>query len=252
MGVQDRVHRIPFWSTIAGNWHKPYRGYANLSSEIDGYYQTCEAQARPVPFVTAVTFMKVPEGKSPAMAYKSAPGELELVRQFVNTLEIDGESRDEKLGSPDSLAAWLKKRGLLSGSEPLAAEDLDRALELREALRGMLRANNGDRVGREPFEAFDRLSGGAKLSVRLEGDGSAHLEPTGSGLDAAIGRLAAIVYESEVAGTWPRLKACSADDCQWAFYDASRNRSGTWCDMTSCGNRAKVRAFRQRSSSGRA
>ena len=35
-------------------------------------------------------------------------------------------------------------------------------------------------------------------------------------------------------------------DCRWAFYDGSKNRSGRWCDMASCGNRMKARAFRER------
>jgi len=59
----------------------------------------------------------------------------------------------------------------------------------------------------------------------------------------------AIAYESMVAGTWSRLKVCPADDCQWAFYDHSKNRSGTWCSMKVCGNRAKVRRYRERRSS---
>jgi predicted RNA-binding Zn ribbon-like protein len=180
------------------------------------------------------------------MASKPAPGDLELVREFVETLEIDGETRDEELRSPELLASWLQDRGLLPGSERLGEKELARAIELREALRGMLLANNGIRVGEGPFESFNRIVDGAELSVRVGSDGNARLEPSDSGFEGAIGRLAAIVYESAVEGTWPRLKACSAGDCQAAFYDASRNRSGTWCDMASCGNRAKVRAYRER------
>jgi predicted RNA-binding Zn ribbon-like protein len=181
-----------------------------------------------------------------ATAWKSAPGELELVREFVNTLEVDGETRREELRTPELLEAWLKERDLLPPSAGLNDHDLARALELREALRGILLAHNGAPVGREPFEAFDAIAADADLRVRIVGDDTVRLDPTGSGLDGAIGRIAAIVYRSEIEGTWPRLKACAADDCQWAFYDASRNRSGTWCDMASCGNRAKVRAYRER------
>jgi predicted RNA-binding Zn ribbon-like protein len=181
-----------------------------------------------------------------AMASKSAPGDLDLVREFVNTLEIDGGRRDEELRSPKLLASWLQERGLLPARQALGEEDLDRALELREALRGMLLANNGTPADGDPVATFNRLAADAKLSVRVGIDGRAHLQPTASGIEGAIGRIAAIVYESEVDGTWPRLKACHADDCQWAFYDASRNRSGTWCDMAACGNRAKVRAYRER------
>jgi predicted RNA-binding Zn ribbon-like protein len=51
-------------------------------------------------------------------------------------------------------------------------------------------------------------------------------------------------------GSWQRVKACRADDCHWAFYDFSRNRSGTWCDMAVCGNREKVRSYRERAPRG--
>jgi predicted RNA-binding Zn ribbon-like protein len=47
-------------------------------------------------------------------------------------------------------------------------------------------------------------------------------------------------------GTFERLKICRNDECQWAFYDHSRNRSGVWCTMAVCGNRMKGRAFRTR------
>lgn len=46
------------------------------------------------------------------------------------------------------------------------------------------------------------------------------------------------------------MKVCPADDCQWAFYNASRNRSAVWCDMCVCGNCAKVREFRERTRAG--
>ena len=51
-------------------------------------------------------------------------------------------------------------------------------------------------------------------------------------------------------GTWPRLKACAAHNCEWAFYDTSKNRSRTWCNMAVCGNREKARAYRQRQRAG--
>ncbi|WP_221891064.1 CGNR zinc finger domain-containing protein [Microbispora sp. KK1-11] len=45
-------------------------------------------------------------------------------------------------------------------------------------------------------------------------------------------------------GTWARLKVCVNDDCQWAFYDNSRSRTGRWCSMRLCGNRAKQARWR--------
>lgn len=181
---------------------------------------------------------------------QTAPGGLELVREFVNSFDL--ETGVDELSSAKQLAAWLAERELVPPGTRLSGADLRRAVELREALRGLLLANNGVPLRAADVEIVDRATAGAELSVRLVGEGATELEPRGSGLDAAIGRVAAIVFEATVNGTWERLKACPADDCHWAFYDHSRNRSGTWCTMAVCGNRSKVRAYRQRATTDRA
>ena len=79
---------------------------------------------------------------------------------------------------------------------------------------------------------------------------STRLEPAAGGVDGALGRLLVIVARAMQEGTWPRLKVCLADTCQWAYYDNSRNRSAVWCDMRVCGNRQKVRSFRERQQLG--
>lgn len=175
---------------------------------------------------------------------QTAPGELELVREFVNSLDI--ETGVDELSSAKQLAEWLAERGLVPAGTKLSGADLKRAVELREALRGLVLANNGVPLRAADVEVVDSATASAELAVRLHGDGDTKLEPQGSGLDASVGRLAAIVFESKVDGSWARLKACPADDCHWAFYDHSRNRSGTWCEMAVCGNRSKVRAYRER------
>jgi predicted RNA-binding Zn ribbon-like protein len=43
-----------------------------------------------------------------------------------------------------------------------------------------------------------------------------------------------------------RTKRCEGKECGWLFFDATKNRSRRWCEMKVCGNRAKVRAARQR------
>jgi predicted RNA-binding Zn ribbon-like protein len=178
------------------------------------------------------------------MASQAAPDQLELVRQFVNTRELDPDV--ESIPTPEALSAWLAENGLLDADVELTERDLRRAHELREALSGLLLANNGAPLPAATVAAVNSAFDGADLSLRLDDDGEPELAVEASGLDAAIARLGAIVYEAKVAGTWPRLKACAADECRWAFYDRSRNRSGTWCSMEVCGNRAKVRAYRER------
>ena len=87
--------------------------------------------------------------------------------------------------------------------------------------------------------------------MRFDPDGrSARLEPVRAGVDGAIGRLLAIFERSQCDGTRERMKGCPDLECGWAFYDWSKNRSATWCDMAVCGNRAKARAYRERRQRG--
>jgi len=145
------------------------------------------------------------------MAPNTAPGRLVLVQDFVNT--EDFEEGTDALGDPGSLAAWLREHGLLDGPPKAGARDVTKAREVRDALRALTVANNG--------------------------------EP----LDGALGVLLAVVQSAQADGTWSRLKACSQDDCRWVFYDRSRNRSSRWCEMAVCGNRNKAREFRRRRAS---
>jgi predicted RNA-binding Zn ribbon-like protein len=44
----------------------------------------------------------------------------------------------------------------------------------------------------------------------------------------------------------PQAVGRPREDCEWAFYDRTKNRSGRWCRMDQCGNLAKAKAFRER------
>jgi predicted RNA-binding Zn ribbon-like protein len=179
-----------------------------------------------------------------------APGTLETVRAFVNTRDIDDDI--ELLSGPAELVAWLRERELLGdeGDVQATAGDVRRAVELREALRAHLFAHHGDPLAEGAAETLDAASRRARLTVRFTGPDEIAVEPAAAGVDGALGRLLAIIVQAIDDGTWPRLKACPAETCQWAFYDASRNRSAVWCDMRVCGNRAKVRGFRERTRGG--
>jgi len=66
------------------------------------------------------------------------------------------------------------------------------------------------------------------------------------GVVGAVGTLLASAFLAELDGSWARLRHCSNPECESVFYDRSKNRSGRWCSMRSCGNQAKVRAYRER------
>jgi predicted RNA-binding Zn ribbon-like protein len=183
-----------------------------------------------------------------ARSKQVAPGELELVRQFLNTHDVEDEI--DEIATPAALSAWLAEHGLPQPGADATDADVRRTGELRESLRALLLANNGEPVEADAVESLNELAEDLRLVVRFDGAGGSALEPADRGVDAALGALLAIVVRSMAAGTWGRLKACRADTCQWAFYDHSKNRSGTWCSMAVCGNRAKARAYRERQSTG--
>jgi predicted RNA-binding Zn ribbon-like protein len=178
------------------------------------------------------------------MASNPAPGELELVRAFVNTWDADDGT--EAVPGPAELRDWLADHDLLDRGARVTAAEHREAIEVREALRALMLQNAGLDVGPDAGDALDAAARRARLAVRFAPDGAVRTEAEASGLDGALGRLLAIVAAAQEEGTWTRLKACLADDCQWGFYDRSRNRSAVWCDMRVCGNRQKVRSYRER------
>ena len=184
----------------------------------------------------------------------AAPGDLEIVQRFVNTLDI--ESGTDELDSPAGLTGWLAGRGLMApagpGDVPVSLSFLKTAVALREALRGVLSSHvpaPGTPDGAQAHAAAAELrkaAGTLRIRIEVGDDGRVAPVPAGVGVTAALTRILLIVAEAERAGTWSRLKACSAGDCRWVFYDRSPTRSGCWCSMRICGSRAKSRAYRRR------
>jgi predicted RNA-binding Zn ribbon-like protein len=177
------------------------------------------------------------------MSTQGAPGELERVRDFVNTLDV--ETGEDALSSPDALRAWLQSHHL-GPARGATRADLVAARRLREAIRALLLENNGLSVRKEAALTLNRTAARAQVGLRFDSGGEVRLEPAARGVDAALGRLLAIAASAMADGTWARLKACRADDCQSAFYDHARNRSRQWCSMAVCGNRTKARTYRRR------
>ena len=71
-------------------------------------------------------------------------------------------------------------------------------------------------------------------------------DPTGE----ALARVIAPLVEALAGGDTDRFRICANDECRWVFEDTSRAGRRRWCDMASCGNRAKVRRYRSRQKTG--
>jgi predicted RNA-binding Zn ribbon-like protein len=183
------------------------------------------------------------------MASAPAPGDLENVRGFVNTINI--EEGTDHLSDVAGMVEWFVDAGLLEAGARAAGRDLEAAIRVREALRQAMLANNGD-LGNAgaAFAELNRAAEAAKFSIIFCDPCEVQYLPNASGVAGALGRLLSIVAGSMADGTWSRLKACANDECRWAFYDHARNRSGKWCEMAVCGNRLKARTYRARQGAG--
>jgi predicted RNA-binding Zn ribbon-like protein len=181
-----------------------------------------------------------------ARSERALPRHALLLRDFVNTLDID-DGTDE-LRDPASLVTWLDGRGLIpagtgdSAGRRAGDADLDAAVALRESLRAAMRAHHDMP---EPPSGIEAAAAGLPLRIS-ESDGVPTLVPVETGVRGGLAWLAAAIAASTADHSWERLKICAEDTCQWAFLDSSKNRSKHWCSMQECGNRAKTRAYRAR------
>jgi len=170
--------------------------------------------------------------------------DLELVQDFVNSADFEAE-RDDLLDAR-GLVRWLAVHRLVGAHARARERDAADARAVREALRELLRANNGIDVDEAAAAAtLDAAARRAGLTVRFDA-GAVRLVPGARGVEGALGGVLAAAAEAMADGSWQRLKACRADDCRWAFVDQARNHSRQWCDMRVCGNRQKARVFRAR------
>ena len=169
---------------------------------------------------------------------ESVKPELQLVCDFVNTL--DREAGRDELADAQGLGVWLRARGLWGGRPD--DEDAAAARALREALRDLMRANNGEDVDTAAAAAsLDAAARRAEIGVRFD-TGSIRLVAPSRG----VGEVLVAAGAAMADGSWSRLKACRSSTCRWAFVDTARNRSRQWCSMSVCGNREKARSFRRR------
>jgi predicted RNA-binding Zn ribbon-like protein len=168
-----------------------------------------------------------------------APGELEFVRAFVNSVDI--EAGVDALRDEESWREWARAAGF---DAPAGATALRRAREFREELRvGMLANHDREPLPAATAAALTDAARRSRVGLRF-GPSGIEYDGATEGLDGVVARVVRAVAAALSDGSWSRLKACRNDTCQWGFYDHSRSRTGQWCSMAICGNRAKQTRFR--------
>ena len=169
---------------------------------------------------------------------------------FAGTLKFRTSAREELLTEPDRLSAWAVQAGLVDADMAVTADDLTAAIELREAIYRVVTA----RLEQRPLDAADaelinERASQRGLTPRLGADGSTRRDGTPSQL---LATLAADLLDLLAGGDIDNVKGCAHVNCTRLYLDSSRAKNRHWCGMGTCGNKAKVQAFRarQRASSG--
>ncbi len=184
------------------------------------------------------------------------PADLEACLDFVNSKSYDDGVPNEHLATVDDAIAYLTARGLAheDALRAQAAADepawLGRVHELRAAVRRIWDAEVDHCTPDQG--AFDTVNAILREAPRIElvaGDhccGIGHRHTADDPLGEALARLVQPLVEAIAGGQTARFRVCANDGCRWVFEDRSRAGRRRWCDMTSCGNRAKVRRYRSR------
>jgi hypothetical protein len=172
-----------------------------------------------------------------------APGELELVRNFLSLHDHSASDGSTLQPCPGALAWWLRTEGLIAEDVDRPEEEFVWALGVRDALVGKVRENMGAPADADADLRLNAAAADTGLQPRFD---DPRLVPTVDGVRGAIGRLLGVAFLAELDGSWHRFRLCADPTCTTVFYDRSKNHSAKWCSMQTCGNRNKVRAFRQR------
>jgi CGNR zinc finger len=171
-----------------------------------------------------------------------APGGLALVQDFLNTIGI--HDHPDLLASTtladdwaaDAVQTWSAARGVDAHPPSLNDADLSRLRALRGTISKLVAGEPTDGHGTGPVSA----------SFVLSDAGGVRLEPSGSGWRWLASALWGEILLGQHNGTWRRIKQCHNHHCGSTFYDRSKNNSGVWHNVKTCGNAANLRASRAR------
>ncbi|BCY08958.1 CGNR zinc finger domain-containing protein [Actinoplanes sp. L3-i22] len=168
-------------------------------------------------------------------------GDEALLIAVANTAHAD----QDEFADTDTLNAWwtgLDAPVATHRGSPASDGSIAMLRTMRGLIRGLALRNNGVEPAPAEFAGLEALP----LRLDLRGTPTLLADPAGDlAHDICAAGAAALLRATARAG-WSRFKACRGDDCRWVFLDRSRNCSRRWCDMTDCGNRAKIAAYRDR------
>lgn len=182
---------------------------------------------------------------------------------FVNTDDVRRGSRVDLLRDFDALVRFLESVAILDHERAMgmrrraqqqpagAAAALVDARRMRAALRALAeRGANSERIRWDALTEINRVlgrsAGTRRLESRADGSFARAFVPVGDAFAGLIIPIVESAADSLIAGELARVRRCSDPRCTRVFFDSTRNGRRRWCDMATCGNRAKAARFRER------
>ena len=183
---------------------------------------------------------------------------------FVNTDEAPRHGQPDALVSFDGYLAWLEAVGLLDATRRAALQrraveqpasataTLHEARRIRSALRPLAERgkNAAERVTQAAVGEINRVLGRSTGVRRVEHDArdgsfTRAFLPVGDAFAALVIPVVESAADTLVTGELARVRRCAGEpSCPRVFLDTSRSGRRRWCDMSSCGNRAKAARHR--------
>ena len=185
----------------------------------------------------------------------TSKADLETSLDFVNTYGLTHGHHFDDFSTTRQAIDWLHQR---TGLDPAVVADspaeLARITRARSAFRELWDATaEGRPVAEAAVREVNRVlrhrsvlalevtpPDGAGVGLRLAS------RFTGDEVDCALAELAEPLVRAVGGDEAPKARICANDTCRWVFFDNSRTHQRRWCEMASCGNRAKAARHRAR------
>jgi len=171
----------------------------------------------------------------------TTPADVETSLDFVNTYGLSHGREFDHFSTTRQAIDWLHER---TGLNPALVADsaalLSRITRARTADESAIREVNRVLRHRSVLELEVAADDTAGHTLRL----ASHF--TGDEVDCALAELAEPLVRAVGSAESTKVRICANDTCRWVFYDSSRTHQRRWCEMSSCGNRAKAARHRAR------
>ncbi|GII55053.1 hypothetical protein Pth03_34420 [Planotetraspora thailandica] len=188
---------------------------------------------------------------------RTAPAGLALVQELLNTHAVERGGGGDLLSKRTSAEEWLQgaarewavSRGLGAPELSLSQEDWEALRNLRATVEELLAVPADERPS-SPAGTPVGVRRRAQVVLVTDDEGRVVMAPFGSGSVWLESAVWSEILLAQRTGEWVKLKLCREPGCRSAFYDTSRNGSGVWHNVRTCGNMANLRASRIRKKTG--